>query len=228
MRRDLVIARFEENLDWLEKLPLKEFSNIYIYNKGNTPDSFKSYSSNVIRIRLKNVGHDCNTYLFHVLMNYENLADVVFFFQGDANQTFKRFLVSKIIDRVIFKNEGPSYIGVSDLYFRTLGTFEIPFYRSSNVSNCHYNPSEKLSRCAIVPYGKWFEHIFPNERMQSPSFKSHFSVSKSDILKRSFQFYLDLYKQTNVFNGEIAHFCERAWPVIFSIDRSDTFQMRSW
>lgn len=74
---EVVIARYNENLDWAEK----EFPNekITIYNKGE--DDIKALPNwNVIK--LPNIGRESHTYLYHIINNYNNLADRTLFLQG--------------------------------------------------------------------------------------------------------------------------------------------------
>lgn len=67
MQTQLVIARFNEDISWSNCFPS------IIYNKGE-------YQSNSINI--KNVGREAHTYLYHIINNYDNLAEVTCFFQG--------------------------------------------------------------------------------------------------------------------------------------------------
>ena len=72
---DIVVARYNENLDWLKDIP-KNF-NIIIYNKG-LEDLTRPF------IKIPNVGRESHTYLYHIITNYNNLADITIFCQGDS------------------------------------------------------------------------------------------------------------------------------------------------
>lgn len=67
----IVVARYNENLDWLNKL---NYPNI-IYNK-NKQDNLL-FEHNLI-----NIGKDAHTYLTYILNNYYNLPEYVVFLQG--------------------------------------------------------------------------------------------------------------------------------------------------
>ena len=72
----IVVARFNENI-----LYLNNFKNIIIvYNKGENdiPSDFNS-------IKLPNIGRESHTYLYHIIQNYENLANKTLFIQGRIN-----------------------------------------------------------------------------------------------------------------------------------------------
>lgn len=67
----IVVARYNEDISWTSKYQ----PNVIIYNKGNyLPKS----------ISLPNVGRESHTYLYHIVNNYNNLADRTIFFQGSC------------------------------------------------------------------------------------------------------------------------------------------------
>lgn len=70
--RNLIVARFNEPLDWLDQL---KNCNIYVYNKGDRLDC--SYT----QIQLENVGREAHTYLYHILNNEP--ADYNIFIQAN-------------------------------------------------------------------------------------------------------------------------------------------------
>lgn len=78
---DLIIARYEENLNWIEDytedVPIE---SIYIYTKGSDTDACHF----AVKKRLPNIGYEAHTYLWHIINNWDNLADVNVFLPGDA------------------------------------------------------------------------------------------------------------------------------------------------
>ena len=66
----LVIARYSEDISWINKFNIKKF----IYNKGEDeiPDS----------VKLPNIGLEPHTFIYHIINNYNNLSDYTFFLQG--------------------------------------------------------------------------------------------------------------------------------------------------
>tara|TARA_B110000503_G_scaffold142924_1_gene241650 strand:+ start:1308 stop:1955 length:648 start_codon:yes stop_codon:yes gene_type:complete len=73
MKKELVISVFDKDLSWVDNVS-KEVS-IKKYRKGsnlNLDDEI--YLSN-------NVGRDVHTFFYHILNNYDNLADITFFSQ---------------------------------------------------------------------------------------------------------------------------------------------------
>lgn len=69
---DLVIARYNENLDWTKSIQY----DLHIYNKGG------KIPGQIVK-ELSNIGREAHTYLHHILSNWNNLADITIFCQGD-------------------------------------------------------------------------------------------------------------------------------------------------
>lgn len=67
---ELVVSRYQENIDWINKL--KTDIKTTIYNK------FYNES-----IELPNLGRESHTYLYHIVNNYDNLEDYTIFLQGN-------------------------------------------------------------------------------------------------------------------------------------------------
>jgi len=76
VKTEIVIARYNENLDWLKSIP--KTIKITIYNKGN------ENNINYPFIKLPNIGRESHTYLYHIIHNYNQLADQTIFCQGDS------------------------------------------------------------------------------------------------------------------------------------------------
>ena len=74
---ELVVARYNENLDWLKLLPKNV--KVTVYNKGND-------DIDVPFIRLPNVGRESGTYLHHIIENYKtsSFSHTTVFCQGDS------------------------------------------------------------------------------------------------------------------------------------------------
>ena len=64
MDSKIIIARFNEDLDWVENL--KTSSEVIVYNKGNYIKSSNKFKV----INLPNVGRESHTWLHHIYENY--------------------------------------------------------------------------------------------------------------------------------------------------------------
>lgn len=75
---DIVISRYQEELAWL-KLFLKWYriDRVFVYNKGPSP--ITGLPKNAKVIPLTNVGRCDHTYLYHIIQQYHDLADVTIF-----------------------------------------------------------------------------------------------------------------------------------------------------
>ena len=76
MKTEIVVARYNENLDWLKKIKKSKDIKITVYNKGSDDISINA-------IKLPNTGRESGTYLYHIINNYDKLADQTIFCQGD-------------------------------------------------------------------------------------------------------------------------------------------------
>lgn len=72
MKIDIIVARYNENLEWT-----KVFSNVIIYNKG------EALENNYNQVFLNNVGREGHTYYKHICNNYDNLNEYTVFLQGN-------------------------------------------------------------------------------------------------------------------------------------------------
>lgn len=79
---ELVVARHEEDLRWLRRVP--RAIRISVYNKGKTPTFPEGFpATDRVSVRdLPNAGREAHSYLTHLFDNYEKLASVTLFCQG--------------------------------------------------------------------------------------------------------------------------------------------------
>jgi len=68
----IVVARYNENVEWS-----KQFPNVIVYNKGN------KLNDGYNEILLPNLGREGHTYYKHICDNYDNLTDYIIFLQGN-------------------------------------------------------------------------------------------------------------------------------------------------
>lgn len=70
----MVVARYNENLDWLKTVPW----NYIVFNKGgNLPKWVKN------KVKLPNIGREAHTYLTYIIDNYDHLSNYTIFVQGN-------------------------------------------------------------------------------------------------------------------------------------------------
>ena len=211
---DIVISRYNENIDWLYNYNLDNFNTIYIYNKGNTFNN--KFGNNVVVISLPNVGRENHTYLYHIISNYNNLADVTIFLPGSSDMPIKWSRVDKTIKKVLQTKKSVFYVQHYKNVKNELYDFKLNDYKSTNYSNSAINPESKLQLCPERPFGVWYEKNFGNVIINGTIYGCMFAVSKNDIFHRSLNFYKTLIKYLdNHSNPEAGHYFERAHLAIF-------------
>jgi hypothetical protein len=208
---ELVISRYQENLDWINELPQNLQSNITIYNKGDNEINLDAKI-----IKLPNYGRESHTYLYHVINNYNNLADFTFFLPGSVKSRDYKW---KQLQTILNNLDNSSLIVCSDTknVVKDSYDFKIDKWEVTNPENRKKNSSDNLVPAGIRPYGKWFKSHFPNEEIKCISYNGVMLVKKEDILKRSKEFYMNLFKEHLFENTEVVHYSERSWKNIFSI-----------
>ena len=94
---DIIVSRYNENLNWTLETPFNEFKYI-VYNKGGNENFEKKNVKQVIN--LKNVGRECHTYLYHIVNNYDNLNKILVFFPGSINIDYKKDKANMILQKI--------------------------------------------------------------------------------------------------------------------------------
>jgi len=165
-------------LDWLERFP--GIPKI-VYDKGRSGDGN----------RLPNVGREAHTYLHHVIANYDRLAPITVFLQGDPHAH------ATDLDETIWSLQ--QGLGYRDLVNHIL------------VEDARGEPVQPG-----LGLGEMYEELFAEA---SPDFflchsAACFAVSKANILRRPREFYeraMDLVLRRPLGPWEI----ERLWQYIF-------------
>jgi hypothetical protein len=219
---DIVVSRFNENIEYLNTEPFNQF-NIIVYNKG--PYEI-NYLNNAKILTLPNVGRESHTYLHHIITNYNNLPDIIIFLPGSCLAKNKKGLTYFKIKKVLetkssvfgaFK-EGINY------------EFSLEDNINSNKDNLIINTTHELVLCPERPFGKWFEKNFENtSKFKGTSYNGVFAVHKKDITKFPISYYENLIKYLNDSeNTECGHYFERSWPSIFDIDSDNIYDYNSF
>lgn len=217
---EVVISRYNEDLNWLTDNPFNKY-NYIVYNKGENDNYFKSDKFKK-EIKLKNVGRESHTYLTHIIDNYDNnqLSDFTIFVPGSVEldhkyERTKRLFIeagnnvnSDLFSCTLFDQP------VKDKYY----DFQIDQYLSTNKNNAENNVDSNVIMSDIRPYGKWYEHTFKDANSKSTCFTQNaiFGLTKETILKKPKSYYIDLVKQVSDHsNHETGHFFERSWETVF-------------
>lgn len=228
MSVELVVARFNENLNWLRKVP-KNFK-ITIYNKGSNNIPYKF-------IKIPNVGRESNTYLHHIIKNYNNLSKTTIFVQGDPFDHCPHLLILlEYINKFEKMQPLNSTLDINeklrDLSYNIIQKIKIHIdYANNNFMPCYptywynMNMEKYISEIKnlyntenILKYylKKLNFREFDPKYLIPINYAAIFSVDKSLILKNSLNFYKNMNKVLlNTKEFDLGYIYERLWLIIF-------------
>jgi hypothetical protein len=228
MNIEMVVAKYKENIAWTKDYS-SIVSSISIYNKSGSPIEYTTNFSSCKIIDLNNVGVCDHTYLYHIIHNYDTLADITIFVPGSGYLEFKKkiidFVVSKVRDTrntVIPVKIFNEPIGKA-IYNDIINTYKLCCKDNIDNANIKQHPSH------IRPFGKWFDTYFKDSKTRYGTFKGIFAVSRKDIQSRDREFYISLLQQINTYPfHETSHYIERAWTAIFEGAKEECFYKGAW
>ena len=204
MSLQIVVARFNENISWLND----KQTDIVIYNKGRVA---------VNTIALPNVGREAHTYLYHIVNNYYTLADITVFTQAkidDHGYSHNVDILKNLAENA--KDKGYS---LNMKFFKRGTDYMDPDF---NLQIRHlliyiYNVREEsVDKIVFIDwFKKYINPQYPDEL--TVYLNAIFAVSKEKIHTRPKEFYENLLTQVSNENAPIeAHFLERSWYYIFN------------
>ena len=219
---ELVVARYNESLDWINTNPYNKYP-VIVYNKGTNSDFIKPTKLKDV-VPVKNVGRCDHTYLYHIIQNYDNLADITVFLPGsiDPSETDphgkgkEKDEVGKLVISNVEK-KGDTYFSIEteDVY-QAFKDFELDEWRATYGKNTELNSEFKLTPASPRPFGKWFRAHFGDMKVRKYGYFGIFAVHKKHILQHPKSYYEDLIKELEVSsNPEVGHYFERAWGAVF-------------
>ena len=225
---EMVVARYNETLDWLKEKPFHFFPYI-VYNKGVNSNYYKSEEKWKEEIGLNNVGRESHSYLYHIVSNYHDLADLTIFLPGSVDSLNKYERSKAMIENILQKYGEPvksvasCHNHVSDEddedennVFQMFKNFTMDDYLSTNKDNQLINTTSVIQPSRIRPFGTWYLTHFGDHISNCFAMNGIFAVSKEDIRKHPKSYYLSFLQQLETHpNPETGHYMERAWDAIF-------------
>jgi len=210
---DIIVSRYNEDLNWTKEEPFNRFSYI-VYNKGNNDNFEKSNVKDIIN--LPNVGRCDHTYLYHIVENYHKLACINVFFPGSLNLEHKKNNAKKILYNII-KYKKAIFLGTkSSNLKRDFSNFTLDKWGCTNPANAQLNPEQVLLPALLRPYGKWFNYHFGNILVKYWCVYGIFSIQRIDIIKHPKIRYQKLLNAVSRHsNPEVGHYLERSWAAVF-------------
>jgi len=212
---EIIISRFNENLNWTTEMPFRLFKYT-VYNKGNNENFNKTNVKKIINI--ENVGKNDHTYLFHIIENYNNLANITVFLPGSINLEYKKIKAKFLFNNIIRnKFSTAHFIGQYHENIKyTFNNFKLDNWETSDKTNFLLNRESVLQKSKIRPYGNWYSYFFGNTPAHWSTMCGIFSIDKRDILQHPVERYKRLLQTVNKHsNPEAGHYIERSWCAIF-------------
>lgn len=191
MKKEVVIARYKEDLAWTESISSPVVITVYNKSEDTTPQG--RYDN---WINLPNGDppmREAGTYLRHLIHRYDSHADLTFFLQGHP-----------------FAHQHP-FVNPIEVVVPANG-FD---WRVDHILDAH--PDGCPAHCGI-PVGEMFRDIFDREGPQMYSFGAgaQFVVTKELILSKPQSFYQKVY---DLLEGKYSErgpwILERLWGYIF-------------
>lgn len=204
----IVIAKYKENVDWLD--PLKDGYSLYVYNKDEDSEDDK--------MKLPNVGREAHTYLHHIVSQYDNLnpQGYTFFCQGDLPNHEPR-CIHYIKDCFISALEH----GMSKINADT-HVHPIVYSPKYNFRMLEWGKEKVSPNLRDEKFGEWFERVLQQQFPVKEFYwikGANFAVSNKLILHKTREFYERLLDECSLHkNPETAYFLERAWIYVFNYE----------
>jgi hypothetical protein len=196
MKCDIVVAHYNESLEWIDKLPKNKIRKVFVYSKG---EECSRTTEN-----LPNIGREAHTYLHHIITSYENLPEAVIFLQGDP-------LAHMPLDALL------SFFDNLSVRDHTSNLADYPFETGLKDGRLHHWNGKDL-RPAGQPILPWMrDNLGTSSTRGFLYWSAQFGVSRTRILSRKKIFYEKLLRQFETADDELAHFMERSWGVIFGL-----------
>ena len=206
---DLVISRYNEDIDWLTDLD--KYRRVVVYNKGQ---AFEYPDSRVEIINLPNVGKCDHTYLYHIIHNYENLAGVTIFLSGSCFLEHKKHQTEHTIGCTLKTKTG---VCVAHDAPGDIRTFQLDGWKTSDPKNLKLNNEVELKLSPERPFGVWYTINFGEEFSSRVVYYGIFSATSEEIRSRPKAFYEKLCRYVDDHsNPEVGHYLERSWYSIFN------------
>lgn len=236
----LVIARFAENISWLNDVSC-DF-DVVVYNKGKK-ETLPNFWREVTIIDIANFGRESETYCRHIIENFHNLAEYTIFSQGDPfchapyfmdfltnpssmseiqmmslkylDNIPPQLLIDKSSEHPWMRLERMSTRTLDSILFRDAGTeqFHNAYLASNNLS-----PGENIIKHFLDEIG--LPHIMSEEtEVCQFGYSAIFGVSKSLLQKHNIGVYSAI-RSKSVLSWEYGYIIERIWYLLFSMPHS--------
>jgi hypothetical protein len=202
----IVIARYNESLDWLTNClsPAQRLS-VWIYNKGTDVVNVPGVPLSQVK-NLQNVGRESHTYLTHIIENWDNLPSIIYFLQAEP-----------------FVHFPPNFCCVPETtqFIIKLWKKEIEKYGSTRWYSLDIDFEdfhEKNCEQSQFTFREWFEKN-TGQKFKPPHLwwiGACFGISHNRVKSRTREYYEELRNQLISLKPEVAYYLERSWFYVFT------------
>jgi len=205
---EIVVAHYREDLLWLT--PAADL--VTVYSKGGPGFSERCLASFARLISPPNIGRESHSYLYHIVKNYNHLADITLFTQGQVSDHVGRDVT--ITEMLNACRKRPS----ERLVVYTKHGLKL-FDAWSGIPRVKKWKEEKqcgLMRAANHTPSEFWKWVFGMDHPAAIAFGwgAIFAVSREAIHQRPREFYqriLTYFEEINHVNPEEGHYMERFW-----------------
>ena len=198
---EIVVSHFSENLNWLSP----HADRCHIYHKGvrELPQfKFRHWKN------LPNLGRAAHSFLYHIVKNYNHLANITVFLEASEIEPSNKFCYSDVMEFV--KQARSSHFSVKSHYQKAneWGKIDHPKQVGDKI--------KKVSNTMAEMWEALYNHRHP-EFYNSPR-SNCFAVSRHHILNHSQEFYEKClsYVNSHEFPETVLYF-ERLWEALFTV-----------
>lgn len=206
---EVVIVRYKEDLSWVSKEFLTE--RVIIYNKG--PDDLVDLPPNCEVRKIENLGFLGGTYLYHIVNNYDNLADRTLFIQGMPYD--QEVILPLVRNQLDIENNCKNILAKCQNTTITKEAEELIAYSEEEWMTSKYNRFEPIE------YDMYhFAHHFVNPNLDDNAvlkmaLGAQMAVDKLKILTHSKDYYQTMLKEFERPFPRQDFFLEKLWDEVF-------------
>jgi hypothetical protein len=156
---EVVIAKFKENIEWIESLPFKTI----IYDKSG--DTNTSY------IPRENVGREAETFVYHIIQNYDNIPEYTVFLQGYPFEHTPFHSTDELVEKIQreISNHPTRPIGIDNPMYECPYKFGLPvietfmnLFHSPAPTTLHFHAGAQYllpKACILARSKEFYEHL---------------------------------------------------------------------
>ena len=202
---EIVVAHYNEDIEWIKPYA----NNVTIYHKWSEESPRFPVKR---RIKLKNVWREGHTYLYHIINNYNSLANITIFLQWWIEDQIKKKVMYANLEKYVWETKR-YWFSTRRMRFMWKRNPQIKYrWKFKKMIN-----NWKIKR-AEQSFDVFYKNIFGKEQ---PYFIPYFIcwnfwVKKKAIQNRSLCFYEKIIQYFVHNNPEEWHYLERLWFEIFN------------